>query len=126
MPGISFRDLGCPSAKQKMGLKDESRNFWRVAKNFKTRISFAGERISKKPKRISKKPKRMEPKGDATPSQLTGGATVPKLRGGLIPAAHSRRTPVRVFLSPSLRPHNRDSISAAARSCASQRPPIFS
>jgi len=33
-------------------------------------------------------------KGGATPPQLTGGAAAPGLRGGLIPAARSRRTPV--------------------------------
>ena len=53
-------------------------------------------------------------KGGATPAQLTGGAAALELRGGLIPAARSRTTPVREFLSPSLRPHKRDSVSAAA------------
>jgi len=48
------------------------------------------------------------------PPQLTGGAAAPELRGGLIPAARSRKTPVRDVLSPSLRPHMRDSIRAAA------------
>jgi len=53
-------------------------------------------------------------KGGATPAQLTGGAAALELRGGLIPAARSRTTPVREFLSPSLRPHKGDSVSAAA------------
>ena len=48
------------------------------------------------------------------PPQLTSGAAAPELRGGLIPAARSRKTPVRDVLSPSLRPHMWDSISAAA------------
>ena len=45
---------------------------------------------------------------------LTGGAAAPEMRGGLIPAARSRITPVRDVLSPSLRPHMGGSVSTAA------------
>jgi len=46
--------------------------------------------------------------------QLTGGAAAPELRGGLIPEARSRKTPVRELLSSSLRLHKGDYVSAAA------------